>query len=121
MSIAVPFSVSLFGIHERVGEVEVDVVAMQAGRQAGRIGIPVQDVESRRLVAEQVVVDPVVPDQVVRPHPGEHPCQIVAVDHAAQPGGFLGGVHRLRRHQRAECALVGRCSYRAGKPRAPCS
>src|SRR6266478_3276916 len=45
---------------------------MQTGWKSGCVGIPVQDIEGRRLVAEQVVVDPVIPDQVVRPHPREH-------------------------------------------------
>ncbi len=39
----------LAGIDERVGEIEIDVVAVQASRQPRRIGVPVEDVESRRL------------------------------------------------------------------------
>src|SRR5262249_42777928 len=41
---------------------------MKAYRQARRVGVPKQDIEGRWLLAEQVVVDPIVPDEVVRPH-----------------------------------------------------
>src|SRR6516165_6030263 len=51
------------GIDERIGEVEIEIVAMQTRREAGRVGVPIEDVESRRLISKQIVVDPVIPDQ----------------------------------------------------------
>src|SRR5271166_1977336 len=84
----------LAGVDEGIGEIKVDKVAVETGRQPGRIGVPVKDVEGRRRVAEQVVVDPVVPDQVVRPHPGEHAGQVLSVEYAPQLRRLLGGDHR---------------------------
>jgi hypothetical protein len=59
---------------------------VQAGRQAHRVLVPVQDVERRRLLAEQVIVDHVVPDQVVRPQPREDALERAAVGVAAASG-----------------------------------
>jgi len=53
-------------IDERVGEIQIELVAMQTGRKSGRVGIPVKDVEGRRLIAKQIVVDRIIPDQIVR-------------------------------------------------------
>ena len=63
---------------------------MQARGHPGGVRVPEQDVERRWLLAEQVVVDPVVPDQVVRPQPGEHLGQRPAVQVAAGAGRGLG-------------------------------
>src|SRR3990167_11392956 len=60
------------GTDQRVGLEHVDELAVQCGGQARGVVVPVEDVEHRRFIAEQVVVDPVVPDQVVGAHPGEH-------------------------------------------------
>ncbi|MCY1418602.1 hypothetical protein D9M71_341650 [compost metagenome] len=68
---------------------------MQGGRQAGVVVVPVEDVEGRRLFAEQVVVDPVVPHQVVGAHPGEHLGHVAAVQHAVLVGAALAGFQRL--------------------------
>ena len=61
----------LAGMDVRVVLEDADQVGMEGGRQTGGVGVPEQDVERRRVVAEQVVVNPVVPDQVVRAQPGE--------------------------------------------------
>ena len=63
---------------------------MQARGHPGGVRVPEQDVERCWLLAEQVVVDPVVPDQVVRPQPGEHLGQRPAVQVAAGAGRGLG-------------------------------
>src|SRR4029079_18111134 len=76
------------GLDERVVEADADEVAVQAGGEADGVLIPVQDVERRRLLAEVVVVDDVVPDHVVRAQPGEHAGQRLAVEVAA--AGRLG-------------------------------
>src|SRR5260370_40296096 len=60
------------GSNERVRQSGLDESAVQGGGHAGGVRIPEQHVEGRWLAALQVVVDPVVPDQVVRPEPGEH-------------------------------------------------
>jgi hypothetical protein len=59
---------------------------MQRGREACRVGVPVEDVERWRLLAEQPVVDDVGPDQVVRAQPEEHAGQVRAVEVALAGG-----------------------------------
>ena len=57
-----------------------------AGGQVGRVGVPEEDVERRRVLAQQVVGDPVVPDQVVRAQPREHARERAAVEVALARG-----------------------------------
>jgi hypothetical protein len=57
---------------ERVLQGKVQEVAVQCGRHPGGVSVPEQHVEGRRLLPGQIVVHPVVPDQVVGPQPGEH-------------------------------------------------
>ncbi|MNO88894.1 hypothetical protein D3C76_803620 [compost metagenome] len=83
------------GVGQRVELEEVQQVAMQCGGQARAVGVPVQDVEGWWCLAEQVVVDPVVPDQVVGPHPGEDPRHFATIQHAALVGATLGGLDGL--------------------------
>ena len=59
---------------------------MHGSWQVRLVRVPGQDVEGGRLVAHQVVVDPVVPDQVVRPHPGENRRHRLTVHHPHGPG-----------------------------------
>ena len=66
---------------ERIFEIQVEKVTVQSGRQVGRVVVPVQDVEHGRTVTEQVVVDPVVPDQVVGTQPGEHLRQLLSLQY----------------------------------------
>ncbi len=54
------------GLHQQVLLVHLaQVEAVHRRRHAGRIGVPIQQVERERLLAEQVVVDDKRPDQVV--------------------------------------------------------
>ena len=71
---------------ERVVEREPDEVAVQAGGEPHGVLVPVQDVEGGRRLAQQVVVDDVVPHEVVRAQPREHPGQRLAVHVAAARG-----------------------------------
>ena len=80
---------------------------MQPGRQAGRVGVPVQDVEGGRVLAEQVVVDPVVPHQVVGTQPGEHLGQVAAVEVAGPLRAGAGGFDRRLRRQHPDLGLLG--------------
>src|SRR5262249_53307318 len=73
----------LVRVHEWVCEVKVDVVMMEAGWQTSGIGVPKKNIEGRGRVAEQIIVDPVVPDQIIRPHPCEHARQLLAVEDTA--------------------------------------
>src|SRR5205807_9324432 len=57
------------------------------------VGVPGQHVEGGRVLPQQVVADPVVPDQVVGPHPGEHAGELAALEHARP----LRAPHRQRR------------------------
>src|SRR5262249_52705041 len=92
------FQLELARLAERAGDVEIQIVDVQTRRKARRIGVPIEDVEGRRLIAEQIVVDPVIPDQVVGSHPCKHPRQIVAVNNPAYPGNLLSGLHGFRRN-----------------------
>ena len=56
---------------QRVADRDVDEVAVQRRAHPGGVGVPEEDVEVRRRLALQVVVDPVVPHEVVGPQPGE--------------------------------------------------
>ncbi len=92
---------------ERVVQGQADEVTVQGGRQPGGIRVPVQNVEGLRRPALQVVVDPVVPDQVVGPQPGEHLGERPPVQVAA----------RCRGGDR--CCRRGLVDHRAGRP-GPC-
>ncbi|CRI74747.1 Uncharacterised protein [Chlamydia trachomatis] len=74
---------------------EVQQVAVQGGGQARVVVVPVQDVERRRFLAQQVIVDPVIPDQVVGAHPGKHLGHVAAIQHALLVGAALGGLQGL--------------------------
>ena len=50
---------------ERVVGQDPDEVGVQGRRQVGQVGVPGEDVGGGRFVAEQVVVNPEVPDQFV--------------------------------------------------------
>ena len=82
---------------------ELQEVGVQLGRHPGRVGVPVEDVERGRALAQQVVVHPVVPHQVAGAQPGEDGGEGAAVEEAvgARFGGRGG--HQLgagdRRHQ----------------------
>jgi len=83
-------------------------VAVQPSGQPGGVGVPVQDVERRRRPALQVVVHPVVPDQVVGPEPGEHLGQRPSVQVAAAAGGEDGGDLEALPGQELNHAAAGR-------------
>ena len=82
-------------LDEPAGQVQVEEVGVQPGREARGVVVPVQDVERRRVVAHEVVVDPVVPHEVVRSQPGEDPGHVLAGEHArpkrSRPGRLDGG------------------------------
>jgi hypothetical protein len=70
------------GMDIGVGADEVEEIGVQLGGKARGVVVPIENIEGRRRVAEQVVVDPIVPDQVVRPHPGEHAGELASLQHA---------------------------------------
>ena len=78
---------------------------MQPRRQSRGVGIPVQHVEGRRALAHQVVVDPVVPDQIVGAQPGEHLGQVLALEHAARAAERACDVERLQVGEQAHRAV----------------
>jgi len=73
---------------------------MEPVGQVRRVRVPVQNVEGRRVLAEQVVVDPVVPHEVVGAQPREHAGQRAAVEVALALGL---GERRGRRRAVDEC------------------
>ena len=82
-------------LDETVGQVQVEEVGVQPGRQAGGVGVPVEDVERRRVLAEQVVVDPVVPHEVVGAQPREDLGHVVAVEVRRRAASARGPPRRL--------------------------
>ena len=86
---------------ERVVLEDIQQVAMQGGRQARVVVVPVENVEGRWLLAQQVVVDPVVPHQIVGAHPGKHPAHVASIQHASLVGAALGRFQGLLIHQQA--------------------
>ena len=89
------------GIDVRIGADEIEEVGMQPRREPRRVVVPVEHIKGRRRISKQIVVHPVVPDQVVRPHPGEHACQFLSFDNAGETRGTLGGNDRFRRNEHA--------------------
>ena len=80
---------------ERIVEIQVEKVAVQPGRQVGGVVVPVQDVEYGRALAQQVVVDPIIPDQVVGAQPREHLRQLLSLQHSFRTRGLPGRLDRL--------------------------
>src|SRR6185437_13939570 len=61
------------GLAQLVGKIRVaQVVAVHRTRQVGAVGVPVEDVERRRGLAQEIVVDYVRPDEIVRAQAGEN-------------------------------------------------
>ncbi|MNI12734.1 hypothetical protein D3C73_659280 [compost metagenome] len=85
-------------VGQRVVLEEVQQIAVQSGRQTRVVVVPVEDVERRWLLAQQVVVDEVAPDQVVGAHPGEDLGHVAAIQHTFLIGAALGSL---------QCLLVG--------------
>ncbi len=65
MSTGVPSTVSPPGRVSKIAVDEVEYLVVEAGWQPGGVRVQAEDVEGGRLAAKQVVVDPVVPDQVI--------------------------------------------------------
>ena len=51
---------------------DIEELAMQSCRQICAVHAPRQNVKGRRILPHEVVVAPIVPNQIIRPHPGEH-------------------------------------------------
>ena len=94
-------------VDQVVAHRDVDEVGVQPRRHPGGVGVPEQDVERRRLLAEQVVVDPVVPDQVAGPEPGEHLGERPSVEVAPATRHRLGRGGRRLVDQRGRGAGLG--------------
>ena len=70
------------GMRERVAQSDVEHLAVQSGGQARRIVIPVEHIKRGRVLTNEVVIDPVIPNQVIGAQPGEHPCHLLAFEDA---------------------------------------
>ncbi|MNF70171.1 hypothetical protein D3C84_520720 [compost metagenome] len=88
-----------------------DQVAVERRGQPGGVVVPEQDVEHRRLVAQQVVVDPVVPDQVVGAHPGEDFRHVAAFQYAGLIRMPFGGLEGLLVDEQGHVAVQGRVEH----------
>src|SRR5829696_272301 len=75
---------------------EVGVAQVEAVGVAGHVravGVPVEEVEGRGLLAEQVVVDDVRPDELARAQEVEHVGHLAVVEVAALHHGLLHELH----------------------------
>ncbi|SAL07903.1 hypothetical protein AWB81_08397 [Caballeronia arationis] len=115
------------GLGEEVVLEDVEQLAVQLRRKACRVVVPVENVEGRRRLAEQIVVDPEVPDEIVGSHPGENATDFLAFQHTLghavlfghlyglgrgkEPELRLGGIVQHRHHQRGriDCLLTAAC------------
>ena len=95
------------GAYQWVVLEQFDQVAMERCRQACGVVVPEQDVEHRWLVAQQVIIDPVVPDQVVGAHPGEYLGHVAALQHACLVRMALGRFQRLLVHKQRHLGIQG--------------
>src|SRR5215470_1605675 len=77
----------LAGGWKRIRLEQGEEVGVKPSRQSGRVVVPEQDVVRGGIVSEQVVVDDVVPYEVVGPHPREHLGEVRAFDAAAMVAG----------------------------------
>ena len=78
------------GLAQPVLQVSVaQVVAVHRAGQVGAVGVPVEEIEGRRLPAAQVVVDHVGPDQIVGAQAGEHEGEVLPGQDAAGADGRL--------------------------------
>ena len=113
-STAAPEHLERAGLRERVIQPDVDEVAVQPGCQPDRVLVPVEDVERGRRLAEQVVVDDVVPHEVVGAQPREHARERLAVE-VALAGGLGdrrgGDVASAERRKRALAVVVKRAHH----------
>ena len=87
-------------LDQTVARRQIDEVRVQSRWHPRAVGVPVEEVEGWRRLPEQVVGDPVVPDQVVGPQPGEHLGQRRTVEVPATSAPLLGHVSETRVHQR---------------------
>src|SRR5215207_8076795 len=84
------FNLDLSRLYEVVLEVGVaQVEAVGVARHARAVGVPVEEVECGRLLAEQVVVDDVRPDQLARAKQVEHVGHLAVVEVATLHHGLL--------------------------------
>ena len=79
---------------------------MKLSWQVGRIIVPEKNVIWRRIFSHQVVVDDIVPDEIVGPHPGEHARQVVALENALAPRILAGDLEAAIRNNLSEIAVV---------------
>ena len=50
----------------------IQEITVQLRRQAGSVIVPIQNIEYRGFIAHQVIVDYIIPDQVIGSHPVEY-------------------------------------------------
>ena len=98
------------GYDQQIVTIELgQIIPVPAGRQVGRVAIPVEQVEGRIIHAEQIIIDDIIPDQVApaqqvegRSHvaPVEKPLgrklfdhlHLIVIDEQGQVAG-LGEIH----------------------------
>ena len=79
---------------------------MQLGWKIGRIIIPEQDIIWRWIFAHQIIIDDIVPDQVIRTHPGKHAGEIIAFEDAFPARITPSNFETALRHHLPQLAIV---------------
>ena len=90
-----------------IGLKQLQEIAHQRRRQVGRIGIPEQDIKRRRIIAEQIVVDYIVPDQVIGPQPSKATREAAALNHALFRGALPCQSDAIVRHKARSLRVAG--------------
>ena len=86
----------LTGIEQPIVGKDIDEGAVKFRRQAGGVVVPIKDVEGRRRIAHQIVVGPVAPNQVIRPHPRKHAAHLVSLQDPSAHRLQFGRSNHLR-------------------------
>src|SRR5215212_5532866 len=107
----------LYQVVLQVGVAQVEAVGVAGHTRA--VGVPVQEVEGRGLLAEEVVVHDVGPDQVVRAEQVEHVGHLAIIEVAALEHLLLHELYLRLVYKDARFSHLGEVVQRDHKRRRP--
>ena len=82
----------------------LQIVAMPAGGQVRRVAIPVKQVERRRVLPQQIIVDDIIPDKVAAAQQVEGRRHVAPVEKAFLGGQLARQPHRLVAEEQLQIA-----------------